>query len=132
MLLAHMKYVISVPHRKKGRDALCKSSQYYSMYFRGKAPRGEYEEQHAGQNRWIMGLRPRTLKGRSPIRCSTITALTGFGRLIFELIYNKPSTSRQHNSTGTIFASQKVQTTKRAASYMTLNQRGHVQKSSET
>lgn len=97
-----------------------------------KAPRGEYEEQHAGQNRWIMGLRPRTLKCRSPIRCSTITALTGFGRLIFELIYNKPSTSRQHNSTGTIFASQKVQTAKRAASNMTLNQRGHVQKSSET
>lgn len=84
------------------------------------------------RTKWIMGLRLGILKCRSPIRCSAITALTGFGCLVFELIYNKSSGSRLHNSTGTIFASQKVQITKKADSNMTLNQTRHVQKSSVT
>lgn len=114
-LLAHMKYGISAPHRtKKGRDTSSKSSQYHAMYFGGWSTR-----------RRVGGTPPRTLKCRSPNRCTIITAWTRFGRLIFELIYSKSSASSPHHSAGTISASHKVQTTKRAASNMTLNQTGH-------
>lgn len=106
--------MVSLLHTGKKRDTSSESSQYYAMYFRDWSTR-----------RRVGGTTPRIWNAEVLIGAVIITALTGFGRLIFELIYSKSSASSPHNSAGTIFASHKVQSTKRAASNMTLNQTEH-------